>query len=50
MNHTSVNVESGKIIMEVEDEVEIECSHCGKTDTYYVCIDVEPDDLAQDID
>lgn len=41
---------SGKIIMEIESEVEIECKHCDTIDTYYVCIEVEPDDLTQDLD
>jgi len=50
MNHTNVSVMSGKIIMEVEDEVEIECNHCHKTDTYFVCIEVEDEDLMSDRD
>lgn len=50
MNHTSVNVESGKIIMEIEDEVEITCKHCNKQDTYYVCIEVEAEDYMSDRD
>ena len=50
MNHTSVSVMSGKIIMEVEDEVEIECNHCHKTDKYFVCIEVEDEDLMSDRD
>ena len=50
MNHTNVSVMSGKKIMEVEDEVEIECNHCHKTDTYFVCIEVEDEDLMSDRD
>jgi len=50
MNHTSVSVMSGKIIMEVEDEVEIECNHCHKSDIYFVCIEVEDQDLMSDRD
>ena len=50
MNHTNVSVMSGKIIMEVEDEVEIECNHCHKSDIYFVCIEVEDQDLMSDRD
>jgi len=50
MKHTNVSVMSGKIIMEVEDEVEIECNHCHKTDIYFVCIEVEGEDLMSDRD
>ena len=48
MNHTNVSVMSGKIDMEIEDEVEIECNHCHKTDIYFVCIEVEGEDFCQD--
>ena len=41
---------SGKIDMEIESEVEIECKHCNKQDTYYVCVDVEPEDFMSDLD
>ena len=50
MHHTSVNVKSGKIIMEVEDEVEITCDHCHITDTYFVTIEVEQEDFMSDRD
>ena len=50
MIHTSVNVMSGKIIMEIEDEVEITCKHCHMEDTYYVCIEVEAEDFMSDRD
>ena len=36
--------------MEGEEEVEIECRHCGVVDTYYVCIDVDFEDYIQDRD
>jgi hypothetical protein len=36
--------------MEIEDEVEITCKHCQKTDMYDVCIEVDPDDFMSDRD
>ena len=50
MNHGNVSVRSGKKDMEIESEVEIECNHCKKTDTYYVCVEVESEDFTQDLD
>jgi hypothetical protein len=36
--------------MEVEGEVEIECTHCHKIDEYTVCIEVEAEDIMSDRD